>query len=246
MAKRHLTDLYIIGRLIELDDGRGDPVPLWIQKLNAVDHQEATRSASARRAVTLAVRSEPTSKTFLSLKSTAMDMSKDACVLFLAQDHVTQIREHVEAELADEEEWKKDDYLAGLQDAWDNGLATVHVTNPEDEEASRVFAEMTRFRDTVDKEVHRLLTERTEDLSTETVDQLRDQVIERLIDFQGNSDWVDEFYRMMIYLGVRDPDNQKDLYFTDRSQVDRLAPEVIFQLRDAFDNITVDPTAGKG
>ena len=50
MKRRRLGDLYVRGRELAPDDGSGEPVKIWVAKLNEVDREAALRRANATKA----------------------------------------------------------------------------------------------------------------------------------------------------------------------------------------------------
>lgn len=246
-TKRRLEDLYVLGKEETFDDGTGDPITVWLQKLNPIDTSTALRRAAAARARVQAVRTEPDSDEYMALR---LEMSeiKDALtyITYLMGEPEMRITERSEAMLAAEEEWAKDGYLTGLKDLWQESLQTVYAVTPEDPDARRVFAELQRFNDAATLLAEEELAVIRDELEAETDEDLETKVFDRLISYHGNSAWLDEFRRVELWLGVREGDDHKKRYFTQRDEVDVLSGEVLGRLLGSFQLLTVDVTEGKG
>ena len=76
----------------------------------------------------------------------------DEMIAFLIQPKLNQYALSAEARVADEKEWSEDDYLTGLQNAWNEGLKDTYAADPEDADAARVFGELRKYTDQVQAE----------------------------------------------------------------------------------------------
>lgn len=246
-VKRRLEDLYVLGKEETFDDGAGEPLTVWLQKLNPVDTSTGLRRASAARARVMVLRSDPTSDEYLAIWEEVIDIGAAiSLVNYLMAEPEVRASERAEARLAFEEEWAKDEYLQGLKDLWADSLAAVYALTPEDPDARRVFAELQRFDDAASLAAQEELSLIREELETLSAEELKQRVLDKLIDFQGNSAWLDEFRRCELWLGVREADNHKKRYFESREEVDHLPAEVLVRLLQGFAALTVDVTQGKG
>lgn len=245
-VKRRLEDLYVIGREVTIDDGTGDPVSVWMQKLNPVELNSVMRIANAARARIRSVRSDKDSDEYQSLWLDVLDWKhKEDLVEYLIAEQVMRIQERCEAQLAAEEEWEKDGYLQGLRDAWEDGLNERHAADPTDIEAKRVLAEITRFAETAEANGADDIALARAEMETRPMEALQEQAFERVIDYRANSLWLEEFHRAELLYGVRDPDNHKTYYFTQRAQIDSLSAAVLGQLFQAYAELSVDVIQGK-
>jgi len=151
---RRLTDLYVVGKEIDVDDGAGTPVKVWIQKLAPIDHETALRKANAKRAKTLAAYKKDMTLGDIENALTELMLAtpnRDELVEFLVNDRIIKLYQAREAELAAEDEWAEEDYLQGLRDAWADELEEIAADNPEDEEVVRVKSELDRFNAELEK-----------------------------------------------------------------------------------------------
>jgi hypothetical protein len=250
MKRRRLEDLYVLGRELALDDGKGEPVVVWIQKMNPLEHEKALRKAGAAKAKILMVRHDRDSEDWQEAYTDVEDTGGRAeLVEYLITEDVGKAEESAEAELSFADEWSKDNYLQGLRDAWDDPdhpLREVYAENPEDPEASRVFLELKRFSDQViarvAPEAERLRRD-YEEVPEETV---RERATEHLIELRAGLAWIREYRRCEVWLGTRDPDNHDAYYFPNRDAVDRLSYDTFRELSDAYQQLTVEPLEGKG
>lgn len=247
MAQRRLTDLFVIGRELTLNDGEGEPVVVWLQKLNLVDQTDASRRADSARARVLSLRADKTSEGYLRAVGESYDAASDqtALVEFMASDEQTRIQPQAEARAADEEEWKKDNYLQGLRDAWTGGLADAWTAEPT-EESTRVKGELDRYLAQVAELVDDDMGFVRERYAAMPETELRDLVAGKLLDIQGTRAWLEEFYKTQMYYGVRTAENHRGLYFTNREEVDELSSGIFRRLREAYEGLEVDVMEGKG
>lgn len=248
-TKRRLEDLYVRGRELPVDDGSGDPVVVWVHKLSPLDHEKAIRKASAARAqVVLSARSED-SEEWQEAYADVLDLGKrDVLVDYLLAEDLARAQESTEAELSFGEEWTKDGYLQGLRDSWEDpegSLRDRYATDPDDEDARRVFLELKRFADQVDAQVAPELERLRRDYQDVPEDQLRQQAVARFVELRSGMLWLREFHKSQIFFGTRDVDDHNKRYFAHRDQVDTLAPEVFQALLHAFDELMVEPAEGK-
>lgn len=243
--KRRLTDLYIVGQEVVFDDGQGDPVTVYVRKLSPVDHETALRNANAARSRASAVKTEVASDEHEQLKRMVDTYSVEDLVSYLVEDRRQNRKAVIEARVADEEEWSKENYLQGLHDSWNDTLQIRAIESPDDSDVVRVRAELDRYEATVDAE----LKAETDDLEVELGDrpteQLRDQVLDKVIDVRSAMAWITEYRRCEVWLSVRELD-RKTRYFENRQEVDELPLEIFDRLSATYMAISVDTIEGKG
>lgn len=245
-VKRRLEDLYVIGKEVSFDDGSGDVITVWLQKLNPVELSTALRRANAARSRVRSVKSDPESDEYQSYWLEVLDFeTKDSLALYLSGEKTMSLQEREEAKLAAEEEWAEHDYLQGLKDAWLGGLADQHQTDPDDE-TTRVRDELARFSDTAGV----IVTQESEaiiaDLMAKDIELLQEEALERVIAYHANVAWLDEFHRCELWRGVRDPAKHTIYYFDKRDQIDSLSAVVANRLYAEYADLSVDVTEGKG
>lgn len=245
---RHLSDLYVVGKEITLDDGRG-PVKVWLQKLSPIDQEKAIRAAGAKRAMVLALSrdGDTDEEARASFTSEMFDVAQDrsAIIDFLAAEQVSEHLGALEAELADEEEWSKDGYIQGLRDTWNEAFLQDAILGELDEEGEKVQSELERFQQEFDK---RVVAER--DAVAKDLDSLSDAKLIRkatdvIIEARAGSEWLTEYRKCEIWLGVHDPKNKKQRYFKSRAEIDDLSFETLSELVEAYQSLNVEITEGK-
>lgn len=238
MAKtaRRLTDLYLVGEPLVIDDGSGDPIEVFIRKLNPVDHEKAMSRANSARSRAAANQRDPESDGYQEVMGTLLDFDKEALMAYLLEDARVSKQAVVEAERAADEEWSKDDYLAGLQQ--------VDLETVDDEEKTRITTELDRFYKGVSDELDKRAEDLKADLELKDTEGLRKMVFDKLYEVHISMAWMTEFRRCEMWLATREPD-KKTYYFRDRSEIDELPLEVFILLQSAYRNLSVDPLEGK-
>ena len=255
--RRRLTDLFVVGTELTIGDEYGS-VDVWIQKLNPVEQERALRKAQAVRSKFMASKRDQDNEVYFAAIADAMDMGRDECLDYITSDELTRNNQAIEARIAEENGWNKDDYLAGLADAWAGGdgetpLSEVYATRDdidrwsEDQiaEAESCWAEIERFS----QEVSDAVTEEREDVqrrhATKSDEELREIVAEKLHRLQADLMWSIEFKKAQLLYGVRDPIDHTKYYFSDREEIDRLNEQTLLRLLEAFTALTVDAIEGK-
>lgn len=247
MSTKKLSDLYNVGEVVTIGD-ENDSVDVYIRKLNTVDAQTAVKRAAAKRARALITAKHQDSDDFLSFVSQAQDLGRDGMIELIIAADAQAIASRLEAQYADDKEWSEDGYLEGLRDAWEEVKDDYHEAeegSPEKEEADRVFAELKRFQVKVEAAILREIEDIKDAYSSTPDMDLAFKAAEKLVIAQADQEWLTEFQRCQLWLGVRDSKQHNRKYFANRGEVDELAPEVIGQLVRHFNRITVDPTEGK-
>lgn len=243
-AKRRLTDLYIVGTEVVIDDGDGEPVKVYIRKLNSGQHARAMRRANAERSKMLATKKHPDSEEYVAQRVIVEQFTRNDLLDYLAEDERQRRAAPLEAEIAAEEEWTNDDYLQGLRDAWNEELAERFIENAEDSEAKHVREELERFQEAVNKCIIGWVDKFKADQEDVPDEVLRERVFDKLIDVQASLAWLTEYRSCELWLAVRDEDRKTEYFYT-RDEVDLLPDEVAAQLQAAYREISVDPLEGK-
>lgn len=244
MGKRTLRDLYIVGKPVTLDDGDGEPVDVFIRKMNDARHAEAMKRAGAAKSRMKAALKDENSPEYLAILESIDEFGREGCITYLLQDFQYTKERVIEAEVGAREEWDDENYLEGLQQAWMDGLNDEYAKDPEHVDAKRTFDELKRFADDCEKEMEGRLEAFKKDLDTKTDEQLEKMVVAKYGEVRTASAWLQEFRRCEIWLSTFEPD-KRTLAMEDRSVIDDLEPNVISQLMDAIEEITVEGTEGK-
>jgi hypothetical protein len=249
LTKRRLTDLWVVGRELTLDDGGGDPITVWLQKMNAIEAAEATRRSDAARAKLLASKRDDEAA-WHSVVATVTEYvggEKSRAVDFLLLEKRNEVQRTVEARFANEEEWSKDNYLQGLYDAWSEGLEKRWLADGEDDpEAANCKVQLDRFAGLVNEEVDNEIDLLRQAWTEESMSELQERMAEKLLDMDAGQAWMSELFACQIFYGIREPDDHKQRYFTSREEVNDLAPRTFEVLRQAYVDLEVDVAEGKG
>jgi hypothetical protein len=251
--RRRLTDLYVVGKEVPINDNSGgEPLVVWVQKLNPLQSETALRKAGAARARYIATRKDKDSEEYRDAMSDVLDYSeRETLVEVVARDDLYAKRMAVEAEIGAEEEWTKDDYLQGLFDAWqggegEEGLKDRYAIDKEDEEAKRVFAELQRYNAQVDKIMEGERARIISDYSAWPDEKLTDRAVARVIENRSLTVFLKELETQQIFFAVRDPDDHKKLYFESVEEAASIADEVRTAIVDNLRMIAVERDEGKG
>jgi hypothetical protein len=244
VLSRKLSDLYVTGKELVLDDGNGEPVTVYIRKISPLDTEEAYRAANAAKANSLVKKTDPEDLMFQIITERSEKFTKDEILDQLADMELEKRRLVIEAELEAEDRWSKEDYLQGLHDAWESGLKEKHFTEP-DEETQRVFAEMQEFTFELEKRLERELEAIKKDLGGTSAQKLRDRFFDLQFERQAEIAWLTEFRKQELYYAVRDAEDHNVKAFESPKEIDSVSQRLIKELRDAYTELSVDALEGK-
>lgn len=248
-VKRRLTDLYQAGKEVTIGDGDDEnTVTVYIAKINDLDHKHAFEKSSAARAkhlVMLHDKNDP-GRAFYAEQLTMFEAtSADNLINLIIQPKMAEAELSIEARLAAEDQWTENNYLESLRESWSTKLEDVFLLDPEDEDASRVHKELMRFAQSVEDDLQAERKELVETYQGRPYAELLELAIDRLIDIDSSTAWVDAYNRWRVFYSVRDPDNHKERYFVSRDEVDELDQVVLNQLIDHYESIAVPVAEGK-
>lgn len=248
MARRRLTDLYKVGKMVTLNDDTGeDPVEVYIRKITPLEQDNCLKRANAARSTTLALRNKPDSDEYQNQLVDVQEMDLDSKINALIAEPLAKIRMAREAELAgaDESEWAKDDYLDGLQESWNNGMQQAYQDDPEDPDAKRVFLELKRFTDEVDKIMEGEQEALKRDWASLPIDEIDRRMVNKMLEVDADGAWLREFRACELFHAVRDPEDPKHKYFESKDEIEELDLKVRIQLYGEYQSLTVDTAEGK-
>jgi hypothetical protein len=242
--KRSLKDLYVRGKLLEVDDGSGESVKVWLQKLNPVEYSECLKKADAARARVIAILRDKESDEYVTAVADVVSADKENLIEVLCAIEQGRIDPLVRAEIESESRWADENYLAGLREAWLE-LEEVFIDDPEHKEARRTHDELKAFVEQCEKELEYRIESFREGLEVATDEELRDMAIRHNLKLMGDVQWMNEFYRQQVFHAVRDEDDHSQRYFDSRSELDELQEEVYGALYAGVQDLMVDPIEGK-
>lgn len=103
-AYRRLTDLYTVGKTLELRDG----TVMWLQVMNPFERDEATHDASvARSRIMLALKETPDSDESKALRAMWVDTGRDGAIDVLIEAKKIEIFLEVMDEMKTDDEWRE-------------------------------------------------------------------------------------------------------------------------------------------
>ncbi len=243
---RTLADLYITGKAVTIDDGKG-PVDVWVQKLSKPDQRIAAKKAGAAKAVVLSAKADEDSELRSQFWAEVQRYDPETLIAFVIREELTKRTLSAQAQIENEEdsEWAKDDYLQGLITAWDDGLEEQFALDPEHVDARRVFDELKRFSELVDAQV--TLEERNlrNDWGQLPVEDLHAKVIDVLLEEEADTAWEEEYRYCKVWLGTRHPEDRIRRYFATRAHVELADDQVLDEILAAFAEIEVPVDEGK-
>lgn len=259
MAKRRLEDLFVRGDFVTFDDGKGEPVTVWLQKLSPVETNNALRRANAARARVRSVKSDPTSDEYMDMWLEVLSWETKAdLVEYLLAEPQSHIEQRVEAELATEEEWAAEGYLQGLRDAWLGGAQAAYIVDPESPEGiegARILAEIDRFAAEARVKCEPEIAAARAQLEEEGLQELQSQAMDRIIRYRASAAWLNEMKLCEIFYGTHDavPDAKvpgkmvatHTKYWPSRADFDRVSNQVLGPLLTKYEELSVDVLEGK-
>lgn len=248
--RRRLTDLYVQGEVLTLDDTKEDPIAVWIQKITPLEQREAvTKAGAARARIMLLQFKDFDNDDRLALLSQAqfqgLAKDREQMIEFLCGAELSRMRLSHESEIGELEEWSDHEYLESLQQAWADDLFEKYALDPEDKEAANCFAELKRFDDQVTKMLDSDRRAFKRDYATMSDEQIVNKVVDLLIEAEADDLWISEYRRWNIYYSTRETENHAERYFETRKEIDQLQPVILGQLINAIDNLDVERTEGK-
>ncbi len=247
--RRRIADLYSNGELVTLGDGP-EAEKVWIRKMTPADNEIAYLKASARRASILAAAQAGEdgehSELYEMLKTEVNRLKKDDLAEWLTDAEMVEVSPIIDARLAAEEEWSKDRYLAALRERFsEDDFQTKVEEFPDDPEVERVLDELTRFQALVTKEEKEARDGIYNDFAVLSLEELREKVMDSMLEVQGNAAWLAEFAKCQIWLCTREGDNHLEKVWPKRQDLEEVQTEVIAQLKEAIDRIHVSDAEGK-
>jgi hypothetical protein len=256
--RRRLTDLYLTGQVLELDDGTGDPIEIYMSKISPLEQRDAAENATKARAGVLLIKNSPDAAADrLIYEDQIYDLGLDTrqtWIEFLSAEKVQQTELSIEERLGSEGEWAENDYLKSLQEAWNDGLRDQWIADQSidedsdekaDEEADRVFNELKRFTDLVAVEMEEEIPDIQADYEHISDDELKRDVVNKIIESEADFAWLNEFAHWQVFYSVREPDDHKQRYFEAREEVDGLDNRILTELISKYREMTVDGVEGK-
>ena len=253
MKRRRLNDLYVRGRELEITDGEGPAVKIWLNKLNEIERESVIRRASAAKARLMIDADDEQSDLFNSVYADTRSgiTARSELILFLIADDAAAARRRIEAEIsANEETWGKDEYLQGLVDSWigdenNEGLSATIVEEPDDPDANRVRAELDRFEEEVRTRVEVEIQALQKDWEDVALDVLWRKSAHKILEHRAEEEFVREYQRQQLFYAVREPDSHRKRYFATVQEIDDIDEDLRKHLTEQYETLIVPPLEGK-
>src|SRR5690606_38465569 len=162
----------------------------------------------------------------------------------IIQPKVEEAYLSAQARIASEDEWSKEGYLRGLQDLWENEMKERWIDNTEDEEASRIYSELKRYTEQVEKETEAIKEDLIYDMDDLSLDALKIRAVNKLIEDHSDNALVKEFGKRQIFYATREATDHNKRYFKSMDELDRTSENVINRLREVYAEISVEAFEG--
>lgn len=275
-GRRTLEDLRVVGRVAWFEDPEGgDPVVIWMQKLNPAEHEKALRRANAARARARLTFQDLDSVEYLSLVD-GVEMqfpTLDAKIAALITEDRAKIETSIESELllGEDSEWAKDGYIIGLRDEWENVGRDLYIEDENDPVARRILDEFSRFNAAMDALIKPQLDDLRDQykaMAASAPERFQERLLENVVAAAITSAWYEEFVRSEVWLACRLPcdeceaearldaadepvekphrRNHKGMWFESRDAVDAVEDADRAALIDIYSEMTTPPSEGKG
>lgn len=250
--RRRLGDLYVRGKEVSVDDGEGDSVTVWIQKLNELDRDTLIRRANAAKARYRLEADREEGELYLATLTSIRDfVDREGMIAIIIAEDSAKTRQRIEAQMThDKEGWGKDNKIQDLIDAWtgdgdSKGLAAMYAEDENDPEAVRVKGELEAFETDLDNVVREELLQ----LEKEWADASEADVIraaaKEVLKRRADEEFMREWQRQQIFYCIREPDDHQARYFGTLPEVDDLHDKVREVLNKECNALFVDPGEGK-
>jgi hypothetical protein len=248
--RRRLIDLYTTGREVTMtDDGDGDPIVVYLSKLNDLEQKKCVEKSASARAKLLLMQKDRTDpgRDMYKEQLEAFEIADDteSLIRLIAAPQMAEIEQSIESRVAHEDIWTKNGLLDALREAWEGGLEDEFLKDMEHPDAKRVHGELLKFAQQVEEEVQAAYEDIAHSLRQRPHDDLMDEAVDRLLEVEGNARWIEEYVRWRLFYAVRDPENHRVKYFESRDEVDLLDSRVVDYLNELYEAMSVGGLEGK-
>lgn len=250
--RRRLSDLYVRGKQVDIDDGTNDPVPLWLQKLNEIERDTVLRRATAAKARHRLDSEHEESELFVATLTSVVDyLDREGMMSIIIAEPIAKARERIEEQMRhDEDGWGKDDKIQALIDAWTGtddapGLAAAWAEDENDPAALKVKGEIEAFEADLEAAVNRETERLTQDWEAMPDLELARLAAREVLNRKADEAFLAEWTRQNIFHSVRDPDDHSKRYFETLAEVDDLDDKVRRILDRHMNELFVDMREGK-
>jgi hypothetical protein len=247
---KRVTDLFVEGTEVVLDDSETDPVLVWVTKMNPFESEEARKDGSVGKARVLLRLNEVGSPESLLFDNAVLERSHEDLVNAMAAAKFNEDYIRAADDIKADEEWA--DRLAllerGDEQLRDSGVAM------DDDEVTRLHTLNREYQDRLDEIIKEAQEVRKEKLRTETPDELREQFRASYLETSGQNGFINEYRTTELYYVLRDcsavPNDRLGWDHTgcthqrlcdSRAEVRELPETLILKVRDAIQQLAMTP-----
>lgn len=245
--KARLKKLHTLSKEVMFADEDGD-FSLYIRKLLPVEERDARQEAIRFKAGVLAIEKEdplsPARAGFTELLESLGLNNREGLISYVCSEEILMKRISVESQVAEEPRWADNDYLTALQEAWVSELEERWQLDNNDEEAARVFGELTRYAEEVDAIADDEISDILEAKEDWPYDKLLNKATENFLLRHANTLQNEEYQSWLVYYATFSDEKHESRFFESREEVDAY-PEVAARIVDEYESIALDALSGK-
>lgn len=246
--RRRLTDLYVKGRVVTLNDDSGEPaIDVWVRKMTPVDMSTALTKANAARVRLLSLKKQtPPSEEWLSVKNEVIDLDREILLQWAIQGKFVIRKVVIMARIAFENGWNEDNYLNGLEEEYaSEEFQQKLAEEPDNESLQRIALEYERYIAECEAEYIKELERLNREFDTMSDEELQEYILDEQLKLQADTSWLMEYQKCMVWLCCFDNENRKQRMFESRAEVDEVQPEVLTTLFQECEALNVPDAEGK-
>lgn len=247
MTKKTLFDLYVTSKeFVVKDEESGIEVPVLLRKMNSIQQSKAQRAANGARAAVLALQRDAGSERRAEYENGIVDSysTREDRINFLAALEMSKKSDITRAKIASQDKWNDDDYLDGLQEAWEDLKFDWADPETRSEESERVHDALKEFEREVQEALDPIRKREARDLEKLSDEELHRRMVDHQLKNEADIAWLLEYRMQMLFYCVYDPET-KQPYFSARKDIDLLPNAAMEQLMMGINNLTVEITEGK-
>lgn len=234
-------------------------IDIWMRKPSAQQYDEALGKARGKQGRRRQLYRDPDSDEYLAISEQINDLDKDQLVAEVMAFEQNDLRSQAynEALYGDEDEdeprWGKEgadylDVLAGLRQRYDEieeynsklsdeDRATMELKPEEDDEIARLNRYIDEFGAQRDEILKTLTARKEAEYQRKATDQLRKELMKKMIDLEVNLIHYQEFKTWMVFFAARYPEDHHKRYFSNPDEIWDLPDHIRIQLFNAYDEL---------
>lgn len=244
-VRQQVKRIYEVGKEVPLTDD----LTLWIQKLTPAEEKEAVSHSYVPRAKILSLlNADPDDAGLLEFIDTMEQLGlsdRETQINFLISQDVQRAQISQEFKIAAEKEWSENDYLLTLQGAWNDGVKDKYDLDNNDEEGARIFKELKRYTEQVQKAVEHERQNLYDLMSDKSDEELQKRIVKMFVEHAAGQAQITEYHAWAIYMATRLVEDHNVRFFESRDEVETYGKELYPKLLDAFLELSIDGLEGK-